>query len=110
MEIANLLKQREALNAQIDDVKTSHIRRQIDDLRHIQQDLFQKSVDAKAKRKLSDESVKVQIAEKKAEIEQLRTLYYSDTFFISQLENEMKSNSQKLIDLEIELKSLLSEA
>ncbi len=110
MEIENLLKQREALNAQIDDVKTSHIKKQIDDLRRIQQDLFQKSVDAKAQRKLNDESVQVQIAEKKAEIEQLRTLYYSDTFFISQLGNEIKSNGEKLVDLENELKSLLSDA
>jgi Rps23 Pro-64 3,4-dihydroxylase Tpa1-like proline 4-hydroxylase len=106
-KLENLLFQQELIQAQIDDVKTSHIRQQIDDLRHIQQDLFQKSVDAKARRKLDDESVKAQIAAKKVEIEKLRNLYYSNSYFISGLENQMRLNSEKLMGLEKELKEIL---
>jgi chromosome segregation ATPase len=109
MEIENLLKQREALDAQIDDVRTSHIRQQLADLRRNQQDLVQRLADAKAQRKLNDESVQLQIAEKKSELEKLKNIYYSDSYFISQLEEEMRSNSEKIKVLDAELKSLLSE-
>jgi TRAP-type mannitol/chloroaromatic compound transport system substrate-binding protein len=49
----------------------------------------------------------VQIAEKKVELEKLRNLYYSNSYFISGLEKEMRLNSEKLISLENELKEIL---
>ncbi len=74
-KLENLLLQQELIQAQIDDVRTSDIRQQINDLKRIQQDLFQKSVDAKARRMLDDETAQVQIAEKKVELEKLRNIY-----------------------------------
>jgi chromosome segregation ATPase len=109
MEIENLLKQREALDAQIDDVRTSHIRQQLADLRRSQQDLVQKSADAKAQRKLNDESAQLQIEEKKLELEKLRNIYQADSNFISEIGQEMRSNSEKIKVLDVELKSLLSD-
>jgi phage host-nuclease inhibitor protein Gam len=109
MEIENLLKQREALNAEIDDARTSHIRQEISDLRRIRRDLQQKLADAEDSRKLNDERVTAQIAELRTEIERLGKIYSSDTFLISQFENELKLNGQKQVSLENELKPLLSE-
>ncbi len=106
-KLENLLFQQELIQAQIDDVRTLHIRQQIDELRRIQKDLMQKSANAKIRRTLTDETVQAQIAEKKSEIEKLKNIYYSDTYFISGLEKEMHLNSEKLISLENELKEIL---
>lgn len=109
MQIENLLKQRELLDAQISDVKTSECRKSIAELETDQAFLIQKLANAKTKKKVTDEELTKQISELKSEIERLKNLSFADIYFVSQVEAELRTNREKLADKRRELKSLLSE-
>lgn len=109
MEIENLLKQRELLDAQITDVKTREIRQTIEELQANSRILLQKLQDAKAKKKTSDADISAQIKSHYAEIEKLKNISFSEIYFVSQIQNQINENASQLAENQKKLREMLAD-
>jgi DNA-directed RNA polymerase alpha subunit len=110
MEIENLFLQRKALDAQILDVKTAGLREELAELEQNRKFLANKLDLAKKARTMNDGETQRLVAEKSAEIAELKKIYFSDCYFISQIENGIKENGSLIGEKQRELEKALSDS
>ncbi len=107
--IENLLKQRELLDAQINDVKTKNIREQIEDLQENSRVLSQKLQDAKARKHITEAEISEQIKACYLEIQRLKNLGLSEIYIVSQVKNQINENAEKIVLNKQRLSKILAE-
>ncbi len=107
--IENLLKQRELLDAQINDVKTKNIREQIEELQDNSRVLSQKLQDAKSRKSITDGEISEQIKACYEEIARLKNLGLSEIYIVSQVKNQINENAEKIVLNKQRLSKILAE-
>jgi hypothetical protein len=107
--IESLLKQRELLDAQINDVKTKNIREQIEELQKDSRVLSQKLRDAKSRKSITDGEISEQIKACYEEIARLKNLGLSEIYFVSQVKNQINENAENIVLNKQRLSKILAE-
>jgi hypothetical protein len=105
--IENLYAQREAIEAQISDIKSAEIRKEISELEQKLKVLHGNLAAAKEARKSNDLETQKLLAKKNAEIADLKQIYFSDCYFISGIENQMKETGAILSEKKRKLEKVL---
>jgi Rps23 Pro-64 3,4-dihydroxylase Tpa1-like proline 4-hydroxylase len=96
--IENLLKQRELLDAQINDVKTKNIRENIQELEFNIRSLKEKLSNAKERKRTSEIHIAEQYADLQGQLQKLRDISVADIYFVKRLENDLNENYKNLAD------------
>jgi phage host-nuclease inhibitor protein Gam len=107
--IENLLKQRELLNVQIEEEQTKEIRQTINDLQENTRVLSQRLRDAKSRKSITDAEISEQIKACYAEIERLKNLGLSEIYCVSQVQNQINENAEKIVLNKQRLSKILAE-
>ncbi len=108
-QIEKLIKQRQAIDAEISDVKTRDIKQAITELEANSRTLLTKVREAKARRLISDEEISKQMRGHYSEIEKLKNLSVSNIYFSNKLQAEINENAQKIADFKGELGRILND-